>query len=369
MQVPFVDLNAQYATIKDEIDRAIQEVLDTTSFVGGEAVTTFERSFASYCDAKHAVGVANGTDALQLSLRAIEVGPGDEVITVAHTFIATAAAISAVGAIPVFVDIDPYSYTIDVSQIEAAITQQTKAIVPVHLYGQPADMRPILEIAQKHSLYVIEDAAQAHGAEYGGKRVGSLGHIACFSFYPGKNLGAYGDGGAITTNESWIAERIMRLRDHGRVSKYEHSIVGFNSRLDTLQAAILNIKLRHLDRWNRQRQSSAIHYDTELSSVGISTPSCRSGSTHVYHLYVVETDNRDALQSRLAERGISSGVHYPIPLHLQPAFVHLGYRTGDFPNSERASQRVLSLPMFPEITRHQIKWVVAASHMTETCAA
>jgi dTDP-4-amino-4,6-dideoxygalactose transaminase len=369
MQVPFVDLSAQYTSIKDEVDQAIHEVLDTTSFVGGEAVASFERSFASYCGAKHAVGVANGTDALQLSLRALDIGPRDEVVTVAHTFIATAAAITTVGATPVFVDIDPDSYTIDVSQIEAAITPQTKAIVPVHLYGQPADMRPILEIAQKHSLYVIEDAAQAHGAEYSGKRVGSLGHIGCFSFYPGKNLGAYGDAGAITTNDSQIAEHIARLRDHGRVSKYEHAIVGFNSRLDTIQAAILNIKLRYLDRWNRQRQSSAAYYDAKLSSIGISTPSRRSGSTHVYHLYVIETDDRAALQSRLAERGISSGVHYPIPLHLQPAFAHLGYRKGDFPNSERASQRILSLPMFPELTRHQIEWVTAATYMAETCAA
>jgi dTDP-4-amino-4,6-dideoxygalactose transaminase len=369
MEIPFVDLGAQYASIKNEVDRALHKVLGATTFVGGEEVALFESNFASYCGVKHAVGVANGTDALRLALKALDIGPGDEVITVAHTFIATAAAITMAGARPVFVDIDPDTYTIDVSQIESAITPQTKAIIPVHIYGQPADMGRILEIAQKRSLYVIEDAAQAHGAEYNGKRVGSVGDIGCFSFYPGKNLGAYGDGGAITTNNDQIAERIMLLRDHGRISKYEHAVVGFNSRLDTVQAAVLNVKLRHLDKWNYQRQRAATWYNAMLSQMGIRTPPCRAGSTHVYHLYVIEMENREILQSRLKAAGISSGVHYPIPLHLQPALARLGYGTGDFPHSERAAQRIISLPIFPELTREQKHHVINTIKVGEICAA
>jgi dTDP-4-amino-4,6-dideoxygalactose transaminase len=365
MQVPFVDLSVQYAGIKDETDEAIHRVLESTSFVGGDAVSSFEQNFASYIGTRHAVGVGNGTDALHIALRALDIGHGDEVITVPHTFIATAAAIAMAGAKPVFVDIDPDTYTIDASKIEAAITPRTKAIVPVHLYGQPADILPILELAAKWSLFVIEDAAQSHGAKYEEKRVGSLGHIACFSFYPGKNLGAFGDGGAITTNDDQVAERIMRLRDHGRTSKYEHVFVGLNSRLDAIQATVLDIKLRHLDRWNQQRQKAAAWYDSKLSRMGIQTPLCRHGSTHVYHLYVIETDNRSALQENLNAAGIASGVHYPVPLHLQPAFAHLGYVKGDFPHTERAAQRVLSLPMFPELTFEQMERVVAAASVSE----
>lgn len=369
MKVPFVDLRAQYTSLKEEVDRAVLQILAEASFIGGEVVVAFERDFSAYSGARHAIGVANGTDALQLALRAIGIGLGDEVITVPHTFIATAAAISTTGAKPVFVDIDPSTYTIDVSQIEEAITERTKAIIPVHIYGHPADMKPILEIARKKSLYVVEDAAQAHGATYDGQRIGSIGHIACFSFYPGKNLGAYGDGGAVTTNDSQIAEAILRLRDHGRVGKYDHATIGFNSRLDAIQAAVLSIKLRHLDRWNRQRQTIAAWYETELNHKEIRTPVRREKATHVYHLYVIETDNREALQAKLSAKGIVSGVHYPTPLHLQPAFTQLGYRKGDFPHSEKASNRVLSLPMFPEMTYDQVKWVSDALNPIEACTS
>ncbi len=355
--IPFVDLKAQYASIRDEVAEAIRSVLESTRFIGGEEVTSFESEFAAYCGVNHALGVANGTDALHLALRALGIGNGDEVITAANSFIATAAAIAAAGARPVFADIDPLTYTIDPATIEPVITGRTKAIIPVHLFGQPADMQPIMEIARRHSLYVVEDAAQAHGAKYHGARTGSIGDIGCFSFYPGKNLGAYGDGGCITTNSSRLAECIEQLRDHGRVTKYEHAAVGFNSRLDTLQAAILRVKLRHLDQWNRNRQHIASRYATELANAGIKIPSVRDGSTHVYHLYAIESEVRDALQTRLAAGGVSTGIHYPIPIHLQPAFAYLGYRKGDLPRSEQSAERLLSLPMFPELTPKQVSRV------------
>ncbi len=357
MLIPFVDLQAQYRTIRAEVSVAMQEVLETCSFVGGPVLEAFEEQFAAYCNTEYALGVANGTDALHLVLRAMGIGRGDEVITAPNTFIATAAAIEATGARPVFVDIDPETYTIDPALIEPAITERTRAIIPVHLYGQPADMQPIMDIASRHDLRVIEDAAQAHGADYNGQRIGSIGHAACFSFYPGKNLGAYGDGGAITTNDSDLVRRLSQLRDHGRITKYEHGIVGYNSRLDTLQAAVLSVKLRHLDDWNRQRARIAEWYEIDLVGTGLGLPGIRPGSSHVYHLYVVSCPDREELQARLSSAGIASGIHYPIPLHLQPAFRHLGYRPGDMPRSESVASQILSLPMFPEVTRDQVRMV------------
>lgn len=355
MQVPFVDLRAQYVSIKDEVDAAIRGVLDDCAYVGGVSLDHFERDFAVYCRARYAIGVANGTDALHLALRAVGVGADHEVIAPAHTFIATAAAIEMSGARPVFVDVDPETYTMDPTGVEAAITPRTRAIIPVHLYGQPVDMQPILEVADQRDLVVIEDAAQAHGAEYRGQRVGGIGHLGCFSFYPSKNLGAYGDGGAVTTNDAELARRVSQLRDHGRISKYEHSVVGYNSRLDALQAAVLRVKLQHLDEWNRQRQRVAAWYDEALALAGLAPPRVRPDSTHVYHLYVVRTATREEFRSRLESEGISTGVHYPIPLHLQPAFRHLGYRIGDLPASEAAANQVFSLPIFPELTRAQVE--------------
>lgn len=359
MQIPFVDLKAQYETIRDEVAEAIRGVLNSTQFIGGEALASFEKDFAAYCQVRHARGVANGTDAIHLALRALGIGHGDEVITTAHTFIATAAAIAATGARPVFVDIDPETYTIDPTMIERAVTDRTKAIIAVHLFGQPADMGPIKDIARRRGLYVVEDAAQAHGAEYRGVRTGALGDVACFSFYPAKNLGAYGDGGAITTNSAAIAERIERLRDHGRTTHYSHAEIGFNSRLDALQAAILQIKLRRLDEWNANRRRAAEWYAGELAQSGIKTPFVRKGSTHVYHLYVITTNERDAMRIKLDEAGVATGIHYPLPLHLQPALAHLGYRQGDLPCCEAMAARSLSLPMFPELTRDAVRHVAA----------
>lgn len=359
MHIPFVDLKAQYETLKDEMAEAIRGVLDSAQFVGGEALASFERDFAAYCQVRHARGVANGTDALHLALRALGIGHGDEVITTAHTFIATAAGIVATGARPVLVDIDPDTYTIDPKMIERALTDRTKAIIAVHLFGQPADMGPIKDIARRHGLYVVEDAAQAHGAEYQGVRTGALGDVACFSFYPAKNLGAYGDGGAVTTNNAAIAERIERLRDHGRTTHYSHAEIGFNSRLDALQAAVLQVKLRRLDDWNSNRRRAAEWYAAEFAQSGIKTPFVRKGSTHVYHLYVITTNERDAMRIKLDEAGVATGIHYPLPLHLQPALTYLGYRQGDLPCCEEMAARSLSLPMFPELTRDQVRHIAA----------
>lgn len=359
MHIPFVDLKAQYETLKDEMTEAIRGVLNSAQFVGGEALASFERDFAAYCQVHYARGVANGTDALHLALRALGIGYGDEVITTAHTFIATAAAIVATGARPVFVDIDPDTYTIDPTMIERAVTDRTRAIIAVHLFGQPADMGPIKDIARRRGLYIVEDAAQAHGAEYRGVRTGALGDVACFSFYPAKNLGAYGDGGAVTTNSAAIAERIERLRDHGRTTHYSHAEIGFNSRLDALQAVVLQIKLRHLDEWNTDRRRAAEWYAAELAQSGLKTPFVRTGSTHVYHLYVIATNERDALRIKLDEAGVATGIHYPLPLHLQPALKHLGYRQGDLPCCEAMAARSLSLPMFPELTRDQVRRIAA----------
>ncbi|RWQ61600.1 DegT/DnrJ/EryC1/StrS family aminotransferase [Mesorhizobium sp.] len=360
MAIPLVDLTAQYESIKQEVDEAVADVMRCACFVGGEQVEAFEAAFASYCGTRYSVGVSSGTDALRIALQSLGIGQGDEVITAPNTFMATASAIVAVGATPVFVDIDPASYTIDPELIERALTPMTKAIIPVHLYGQAADMGPIMDIARRYNLHVIEDAAQAHGAEYNGRRVGSIGHLACFSFYPAKNLGAYGDGGAITTSNETLAKRIQRLRDHGRVSKYVHAEIGSNSRLDTLQAAVLTIKLGHLDRWNGRRQLAAQWYASELSDANVALPELMRGRTHVYHLYVVQTDTRDRCCTHFDAMNIATGVHYPLPLHLQPALAYLQYHEGDLPRAERAAGRILSLPMFPELTRGQVASVAAA---------
>jgi len=356
-KLPLIDLKAQYATIKPEIDAAIQQVLDSAAFINGPDVSAFEAEFAQFCEVNHAIGVASGTAALQLALLAFDIEAGDEVITVAHTFCATAEAIAHVGARPVFVDIDPRTYTIDPDAIQRAITPKTKAIIPVHLYGTPADMDAINAIAQKHGLVVIEDAAQAHGARYRGRAVGGLGHAACFSFYPGKNLGAYGDAGAVTTNDAQIAQRLFALRDHGRLrqangkpAKYEHSLIGFGERLDTLQAAILRAKLRHLHDWTMRRRHLARVYYQLLAHLPIGLPDVPDDRTAVYHLFVVRAPQRDLLRSFLLEQGIETGIHYPIPLHLQKAFSYLGYKAGDLPQTERAAAEILSLPLFPEMS-------------------
>ena len=358
--IPFVDLKAQYDSIKNEIDEAIQNVLNNTSFIMGEELKKFEEEFAWFCDVKYAIGVANGSDALILALRACGIGKGDEVITVPHTFISTAEAISNVGGKIVFVDIDPKTYTIDVSKIEEKVNKKTKAIIPVHLYGQPADMDPIMEMAKKYNLKVIEDAAQAHGAEYKGKKVGSISDVACFSFYPGKNLGAYGDAGTITTNNEEIANKLKMLRNHGRLTaKYEHKIEGYSSRLDNLQAAILRVKLRHLNKWNERRRKNAKKYNELLSNTdGIITPYEADYAKHVYHLYVVRIEERDKLREELKSKGVATGIHYPIPLHLQLAYNYLGYKRGDFPVTEECSQKILSLPMFAELDEEQINEIV-----------
>ena len=354
--IPFVDLKAQYDSIKDEIDEAIQNILNNTSFIMGEELKEFEEEFAKFCDVKYAIGVANGSDALILALKACGIGEGDEVITVPHTFIATTEAITHVGGEIVFIGINPKTYTIDVSKIEEKISDKTKAIIPVHLYGQPADMDSILKIAKKYNLRIIEDAAQAHGAEYKGEKVGSIGDVGCFSFYPGKNLGAYGDAGMITTNDGEIAEKVKLLRNHGRITKkYEHEIEGYSSRLDNLQAAILRVKLSHLNKWNESRRRNAKKYNELLSNIdGIITPYEADYAKHVYHLYVIRVKDRDRSREELKSKGIATGIHYPIPLHLQRAYNYLGYKNGDFPVTEKASQEILSLPMFAELNEEQI---------------
>jgi dTDP-4-amino-4,6-dideoxygalactose transaminase len=358
MEVPFIDLKTQYSALEAEVQQSWGEICQSAAFTLGPQVRQFEEAFATYCEAKHAIGVASGTDALTLALAALDVGPGDEVITVVNSFIATAEAIAHSGAQPVFADINPKTYNIDIEQIERRITRRTKAVIPVHFYGQPADMDPILQIADRHGLYVIEDAAQSHGAQYKGRRVGSLGNVACFSFYPSKNLGAYGDAGAIVTNDERIALAVRKLRDHGGIEKYQHDCLGYTSRLDTLQAAILLIKLRYLDRWNQLRRERAGFYNEQLVTVpGVITPNALDGVTHVYHLYVirVEEGRRDELQQYLGRCGVQSGIHYPKPIHQTQAFSYL--QKDVFPIAEHFSQKILSLPMYPELKADQIMYV------------
>ena len=358
MKIPFVGLQAQHQQLKQEILSLINNCLDNASFIGGEQVERFEEEFAKFCQAPYCVGVSSGTDALRFSLIAAGVGQGDEVITVPNTFIATTEAISQVGAKPVFVDINSATYNIDVNQIESVVTSRTKAIIPVHLYGQSADMDPILEIAERHNLIVIEDACQAHGALYKGKRVGSLGIAGCFSFYPGKNLGACGEAGAVITKDEKIASIIKMLRNHGQIKKYYHKIEGYNGRLDAIQAGILRIKLKRLEDWNKKRRQVARWYNDLLSGIPqVKTPYEASFSKSVYHLYVIVAKRRDDLMQFLASKGVDAGLHYPLPLHLQSAYAHLGYKEGDFPISEKVSKKLLSLPIFPEITWDQVNYV------------
>jgi dTDP-4-amino-4,6-dideoxygalactose transaminase len=338
---------------------AIEEVLDSMHLFLGPNMQAFEEEFADYCGSRTCVCVGNGTDALHLALRAAGIGPGDEVITVAHTFFATTEAIVMTGATPVFIDIDPRTYLIDVTQIEARITCRTKAIVPVHLYGQMVDMDPIMTLAATHDLAVIEDAAQAHGAEYKGRRAGSIGHLGCFSFYYSKNLGAYGEAGAVVTSSSELAEKLRLFRDHGSKQRYHHQEFGFNCRIDEIQAAVLRIKLRHLDQWNRLRRAHATAYEGLLSEAGVGLPVIAPDRTHVYYVYVIRSAERDALQKTLADREIGTGIHFPIPVHLQPACKAFGYRTGDLPHTEQAAREVLSLPVYAELTKEQLEWVAS----------
>jgi dTDP-4-amino-4,6-dideoxygalactose transaminase len=358
MKVPFLDLKVQYESIKAEIHESMQNVMEKTAFAGGEFVDRFEREFADYCGVPYAVGLANGTDALWLALWSLGIGRGDEVITVPNTFIATVEAISIAGATPVFVDIDEKTYNMNPEKLENAITKNTRAIIPVHLYGQMADMGPILEIARRYDLYVIEDASQAHGAEYKGKRAGSMGDIGCFSFYPGKNLGAYGEAGAMVTSSEEIATRARMLRDHGQSQKYYHSIVGTNARMDGLQGAILSVKLKYLEAWTRQRREHAARYTDKLKGVrGVVTPFEYPDGRHVYHIYSLMVDHPENVQERLKEQGVFCARHYPVPIHLQKAYSFMNLREGCFPVAERCSRNQLSLPMFAELQDEQVDFV------------
>ncbi len=359
MRVPFLDLNAQHRAIQDEILAAIREVIESSAFAGGPFVARFEEDFAAYCHTRFAAGVGSGTDALWLALAACGIGAGDEVITVPNSFLATAEAISFSGAAPVFVDVTPRTYTMDPELVEAAITARTKAIIPVHLFGQMTDMDPIMEIARRRKLVVIEDACQAHGAEYKGRRAGCIGHAGCFSFYPAKNLGAMGEAGAVVTNDPAIQEKIRRLRDHGQRAKYHHSHIGWNARMDGIQGAVLRVKLKVLDRSNAARRSHARLYENRLGNrEDLITPKEAEYGTHVYHVYAVRVKGRDQLQRALTDRGIASAIHYPIPIHLQEAYGHLKLGRGSFPVAERCAEEFLSLPMFPELTPEQIEVVV-----------
>ena len=350
--VPFVDLKAQYKTIQQEVNAAIQGILESCAFTLGSEVQAFEQEFAQYSQAAQGIGVNNGTSALHLALLAAKIGAGDEVITVPFTFVASVAAIYYTGATPVFVDIDPKTFTMDPAQVEAAITPRTRALLPVHLYGQTADMDPIMAIAKKHNLIVLEDACQAHGAEYKGKRAGSIGDMAAFSFYPGKNLGAYGEGGMVTTSNAEYARTIRMLRDWGAEKKYQHVLKGYNMRLEGIQGAVLRVKLRRLEAWTEARRAAAKHYDELLAGV-VPTPYAAPNSRHVYHIYAIRSSNRARWQEELNARGVQTGIHYPIPIHQLPAYEDLGYKVGQFPHSERAAAETLSLPMFPEITGEQ----------------
>jgi len=357
--VPYLDLRAQYRPLRSEVLSAFEEICESTSFAQGRGASAFESEFAAYCGVDHCVSLNSGTSALHLALRCLDVGPGDEVVTVSMTFIATAWAISYVGATPVFVDINPVRRTLDPDRLEAAITSRTKAIIPVHLYGMPAEMDRIMAIAERHGLPVIEDAAQAHGAKYRGKRVGQFGQIACFSFYPSKNLGAYGEGGALITNDASIAQRARSLRDHAQSQKYLHDEIGYNYRMDSFQGAVLAIKLKHLDEWNKARIDCARQYTELLKASSYRLPADISDSECVWHCYVIETPERDRVRAALEDVGIQSAVHYPVPIHLQKAYAYLNYRTGDLPVTEALCERCLSLPIYPELSKENISRVAS----------
>jgi dTDP-4-amino-4,6-dideoxygalactose transaminase len=366
--IPFIDLKQQQDSIRQELVEALLRTLDSRQFALGEEVLQFEQEFASYCQVPHAIGVNSGTSALHLALLAAGLQPGDEVITVPFTFIGTAGAICQAGGRPVFVDIEPGTYTMDPALVEDKITAKTRVLLPVHLFGQPADMDPLLQIARRHNLLVIEDAAQAHGALYRQRRAGSLGDLGCFSFYPSKNLGACGEGGAVTTSREELAVRIRWLRDWSQERRYVHQMSGFNARMDGFQGAVLRVKLSHLDSWNRARQAVAATYHKALSETTLALPAVRKGSSHVYHLYCVRTARRDRLADLLTRHGIGTGVHYPLPLHLQPAFLDLGHREGDFPIAESCSQQLLSLPMFPHLSEESVYTVASKVREFEASA-
>jgi len=357
LKIPFVDLKAQYDSIKDEINQTIHYVIQDSAFIGGKYLSTFEKNFTEYIGTKHCIGVANGTDALFIALKCLGIKEGDEVITVANSFIATSEAITATGARVVFVDCDEKTYNIDVQKIEKFITKRTKAIIPVHLYGQPADMDKVLEIAKKYNLYVIEDAAQAHGAQYKGKNIGTFGECACFSFFPGKNLGAYGDAGAIVTNNDELAQKIRMFANHGRVEKYNHEFEGINSRLDGLQAAILDVKLKHLEKWTERRRTIAKMYDEGLKDTVV-VPDVKCDVKHVYHLYVIRTKNRENVKKYLEDKGISIGIHYPIPLPFLKAYNYLKHKPEDFPFAYKLKDEILSLPIHGDMTEEQVGFVI-----------
>jgi dTDP-4-amino-4,6-dideoxygalactose transaminase len=358
--IPYLDLQTQYRAMRSEVLTAVEEICESTSFAQGPATSEFEAKFAAYCGVEHCVSLNSGTSALHLALRCLDVGPGDEVVTVSMSFIATAWAISYVGATPVFVDIDSIRRTLSPDKLDAAITSRTKAIIPVHLYGMPAEMDRIMAIADRHGLPVIEDAAQAHGAKYRNQRVGQFGKIACFSFYPGKNLGAYGEGGALITNDASIAHRTRSLRDHAQSQKYLHDEMGYNYRMDSFQGAVLAIKLKHLDEWNTARNEVAQFYTELLKESSYKLPAHLSDSECVWHCYVIETPERDRIRSALQDVGIQSAVHYPVPIHLQKAYAHLGYKSGDLPVTEAVCEQCLSLPIYPELSKDKISRVASA---------
>jgi dTDP-4-amino-4,6-dideoxygalactose transaminase len=357
--VPYLDLRAQYRPLRSEVLRALEEICESTSFAQGRATSEFEAKFAAYCGIDHCVSLNSGTSALHLALRCLDVGPGDEVVTVSMTFVATAWAISYVGATPVFVDIDPVRRTLNPDNLEAAITSRTKAIIPVHLYGMPAEMDRIMTIAEQHRLPVIEDAAQAHGAKYRGTRIGQFGKIACFSFYPSKNLGAYGEGGALITNDASVARRARSFRDHAQSQKYLHDEIGYNYRMDSFQGAVLSIKLKHLDEWNSARIDCARQYTELLKDSSYKLPAHLPDSECVWHCYVIETPERDRVRAALQDVGIQSAVHYPVPIHLQKAYAHLDYRSGDLPVTEALCEHCLSLPIYPELSKEKISRVAS----------
>jgi dTDP-4-amino-4,6-dideoxygalactose transaminase len=360
MDVPFVDLSANYERIQDEVDSAMAEIVSSTRFIGGETLSDFERSFAEYVGTEHAIGVGSGTEAIRHGLEALGVGEGDDVLTVSHTFVSTVDGIVHNGARPRFVDIDPDTYTMDPALVEEALTDETEVIMPVHLYGGAADLDPILDIAEEHGIRVLEDAAQAHGTRYRDTRVGQFGDIACYSFYPSKNLGAFGDAGMVTTDDDEIAERLRALREYGETEKYRHELIGYNSRMDTIQAAVLSEKLAHLDQWNADRRAAAAQYTERLADTPLVVPEAAPFTEHIYHLYVVRTRDeaeRDSLKSHLSDHGIDTGIHYPIPVHQQPSYQSLSFDFADLPVTERVAPRILSLPIYPEITTEQVSYV------------
>lgn len=358
MKVPFLDLGAQYETLKSEVEVALRSVLESCAFAGGPFVEQFEKDFAAFCNSRYAIGVGSGTEALWVSLAALDIGPGDEVITAPNSFIATAEAISFCGAVPVFADINERTYTLDPAAIERAVTPRTKAIIPVHLFGQTAAMDSIIDIAQQHNLHVIEDACQAHGAEYRGLRAGTIGDMGCFSFYPGKNLGAYGEAGAVITNNTNLAEKMAILRDHGQTQKYYHRDIGWNARMDGFQGAVLKLKLKHLSSWNNSRRKVASRYKNLLCDTGnLILPYEADSCKHVFHVFAVRVKNRDNIIKKMAEKEITCGVHYPIPIHLQEAYRNLNNNSIIFPVAEKCAQELLSLPMYPELREEQIDYV------------